>query len=535
MNSQRAARPALGFRRIFKPASRSSIWERYGLTISGCGLPNRSKPAQAHYSALTRAHRFRLALEEAGGLFSRFGQFLAGRSDLLSNEHLIALRSIQLGRNDALSLSSVPEMSGRVGTGEWLRTTPCSELYSATFDDKSVVIEIFPAAKTVLSEQSLSDLDRQLRLLKHSAEASVASPSVLEQFREFLSLGGEVERKRTMLRNLEEIPFHAVSRFPRLVAELQSDRCLAYEQAQGMPLSEALSSETEGAAALDSWSESRLEQPLLFSFLDADASVDNYLLLPGGGIGFRTVPTLVPVPVEWHNELLQYLTAAVSGNSHRAMQMLSRICSGHSSYQTERLLLAHFSALQPELRRHSFPPESVMALENYWRALGRANLNPPLFLHIFHRNLTQLGQGPTVEDAWEAEAPTRDTVSESLWPVLARLLQLRVGDLLRADKGPHRLARSAMVLVASMRQAGLMMEQVRDNDLAFQVEGERRAAREKSRNRRTAAVIRCGLGFVLFLLTLKIAEQTSGTLQIVALSVAAVFAVLVTIEVARIE
>ena len=535
MNSQRAGRPTFSLRRLFAPASRSSIWEKYGLTASRPGGPGRLTPEQARYSALARPNRFRMALEEAGGLFARFGQFLSGRADLLPGEYLAPLRSINLRRNDSLSPSSVPQISSRVVPCEWLRTAPCSEIYSTTFEDKSVVIEIFLAAKALVSEPELQELERQLRLLKRSPEAPVASPQVLEQFREWLGLEGDVERKRTMLRNLQDIPFQAVSRFPQPVAELQSERCLAYEQAKGLSLPEALSGEKEAAAALDAWSESWLEQPLLFSFLDADASIDNYLLLPDGGIGFRTVPALAPVPVEWHNELLQYLTAAVAGNSHRAMQMLSRICSGHSPYQVERLLIERLSALQPELRTRNFPPESVMALENYWRALGRTDLHPPLFLLLFHRNLTVLGQAPAGPRAAGTEAQPRDIVSESLWPVLARLLQLRVGDILSTDKGPEWLAGSTMAMVAAMRQVGVMMEHVRDNDLAFEVEGEPRGAREEKRNRRIASVIRCGLGLVLFLFSLQLAEQTSGGLQIAAGSAAAVFAVLVAVLVARIE
>ena len=193
-----------------------------------------------------------------------------------------------------------------------------------------------------------------------------------------------------------------------------------------------------------------------------------------------------------------------------------------------------------------------MTLENYWRALGRTELQPPLFLQLFHRNLTVLGRGSASpgEAGTEAASPRdvssdippdipsdipRDVVSESLWPVLARLLQFRVGDVLSTDKGPEWLAGSAMLLLSAMRQVGVMMEQVRDNDLAFEMEGEPRGAREEKRNRRTASVIRCGLGLVLFLFSLEMAEHTSGMLQIAAGSAAAVFAVLVAFLVARIE
>jgi hypothetical protein len=176
-----------------------------------------------------------------------------------------------------------------------------------------------------------------------------------------------------------------------------------------------------------------------------------------------------------------------------------------------------------------------MALENYWRALGRTSLDPPLFLHLFQRNLTILGQTPAEPNA-VAEAPQRrDIVSESLWPVLARLLQFRAGDILSTDKGPEWLVGSAILLASAMRQMGVMMERVRDNDLAFEVETQFCCTPEKRRNRRTASVIRCCLGLMLFLFFLEITQQTRGPAQIAAGSAAAVLAILVSIMVARID
>jgi hypothetical protein len=537
LNPPRAGRSLFSLRRMLAPVSHSTVWEKYALGGPPSAALRRLTPEQTRYSALPRPNRFRLALEEAGGLFTLFGQFLSGRADLLPSDYLGPLRSIRVRRNESLSPTSVPEIRDRIVQGEWLRTAPCSEIYAATFQERPVVTEIFLPAEAVGSEPEFQQLERQLRLLKHSVEAAIGSPLVLGQFREWLALEADVERKRTMLRNLQDIPFPCVSRFPRLVPELQSARCLAYERVEGSSLAEALSSETEAAAALDRWSESWLEHPLLFSLLDADATVENYLLLPDGGVGFRTLPALAPVPVEWHNELLQYLTAAVAGNSHRAMQMLSRICSGHNPYRVERLLLERLSALQPELRAHGAPPDSVVALENYWRVLNQTSLRPPLFLQLFHRNLSMLGQvSPAPSDAGVQPAtPPRDVVSESLWPVLARLLQFRVGDILSTDKGQEWLAGSALLLLTALRQVGVMLEQVRDNDLAFELEGDPHEGREEKRNRRVASVIRSGGILVLFLFSLEMAQRTSGMLQIAAGSAAVLCAALVAILVARLD
>src|SRR5258708_3222898 len=98
----------------------------------------------------------------------------------------------------------------------------------------------------------------------------------------------------------------------------------------------------------------------------------------------------VPVPAEWHNELLQYVGSSMAGNTPRALRMLRHISSSGDSYAEEQQLLSQLSSLRPELKINAITPESVTAMENYWRALAGTRLNPPLFLQLFHRNLTLL-------------------------------------------------------------------------------------------------------------------------------------------------
>jgi len=511
------------------PAPVQSIWTKHGLTPAASAAFRKSAASQVRAPSLPRPNRFRLALEESGGLFTLFGQFLSGRADLLPGPYLTLLRTVRIQREELVSPSSLPEIRDRIVQAEWVRSAPCSEVYAATFQDRPIMAEIFLPEAGGYTNSDFRGLAWQLSHLKNSPEASVATPAVLEQFREWLAFQADADRKRTMLRHLEEIPFPCLSRFPRLLSELQSARCLIYERMEGAPLADALADPEGAGRALDRWAESLLEQSLLLSLLDADAQPSNYLLLPDGGVGFRTLPALVPVPVEWHNELLQYLTAAIAGNSHRAMQMLARICAGANPYAVEQMLLEKLSALQPELRIQSMAPDSVVALENYWRALGRTSLKPPLFLHLFQRNLSVLGQSVP------PETPQADLISESLWPVLGRLLQFRLGDALSAEKGQEWLASLGLLFLTGVRQAGIVLEQVRDNDLALEIESEPEDGRSAKRNRRVAAVIHSGIGLVLFLFSLRMALQSSGSLQLAATAAAGVCAVAIFILVARIE
>ncbi|MBI3934229.1 MAG: hypothetical protein HY316_06025 [Acidobacteria bacterium] len=504
-----------------------SPWDKYGLTASAA--TRKSAASQGRTPSLPRPNRFRLALEESGGLFTLFGQFLSGRADLLPGPYLALLRTVRIQREEMTSPSSLPEIRDRIVQAEWVRSAPCSEVYAATFQDRPIMAEVFLPEAGGYTNSDFHGLERQLSLLKNSPEASVATPAVLEQFREWLAFQADVDRKRGMLRNLADIPFPCVSRFPRVIPDLQSTRCLVYERMEGSPLPEALEDAARSGHALDLWAECLLEQSLLLSFLDADAQPSNYLLLPDGGVGFRTLPALVPVPVEWHGELLQYLTSAIAGNSHRAMQMLSRICAGANPYAVERMLLERLSALQPELRIQSVAPASVVTLQNYWRALGQTSLKPPLFLHLFQRNLSVLGQ------AAPPQTPQSDVISESLWPVLGRLLQFRIGDVLSSDKSQEWLANSGLFLLTAVRQVAVLLEHVRDNDLALEIESSPEDGRERRRNRRVASVIHSGIGLVLFLFSLRMAQQSSGSLQMAATTAAALCAVAVFILVARID
>jgi hypothetical protein len=209
--------------------------------------------------------------------------------------------------------------------------------------------------------------------------------------------------------------------------------------------------------------------------------------------------------------------------------MLSRICAGANPYRVEQMLLERLSALQPELRIQSVAPESVVALENYWRALGQASLKTPLFLHLFQRNLSLLGQ------LVPADGPPPDIISESLWPVLGRLLQFRLGDIFSTEKGQEWLAGSGLLLLSAVRQSVVMLEQVRDNDLALEMERDPDDAREAKSNRRAASIIHSGIALVLFLFSLRMAAQSSGTLQGASIAAAAIAAVAVFILVGRIE
>ncbi|MBF8305377.1 MAG: hypothetical protein HW398_565 [Acidobacteria bacterium] len=298
---------------------------------------------------------------------------------------------------------------------------------------------------------------------------------------------------------------------------------------EGAPLVEA-GGRGVSESGLHVWSESLIEQSLLLSLVDAEAQPENYVLLPDGGLGFRALPALVSVPVEWHYELLQYVTSAAAGNTTRALQMLARMSGSENPYGTEQLLLEKLSALQPELKINMVTPESVVALENYWRALARTPWKPPLFLELLQRSLAVLGQSA------ESAPPSSDVVAEALWPVLGRILQFRIGDILSTEKGQEWLVSSGLLAMSAVRQVAITMEQVRDNDLALVLDRQEAEDPNGGRNRSIASLIGSAIALVSFLFFLQLAFHAGGgALGLLAGAAAAVAAAALSVLLSRIE
>ncbi len=522
-------RPGRAAQQVPGRVSPMAVWRKYGLLTQRFTGARTGEP---QFAALPRETRFRLALEERGGTLAWFGQFLAGRADLLPSAYLRELNKIR-PEKEAVALPTVdPELAGRISEAHPPRAEVGREVYTAAFQGRRVVVEVYRhGAYEASITRALDEMEREIRSLSDGPEGKIAKPRVLDHFREWLLLQGDIERKRSILENLEQHPSSSLCRYPRLVPELQSARCLVYESTDGTPLSlEAGPSAKSNRGGLRLVAEGLLDQSLFLSLVDSEMHLENYLALPDGRLGFRTVPSLAPVPVEWNYELLQYVACSVAGNSPRAIHMLSRISSNTDPYAGEQSLVRELSGLQPELKINQVTPESVTALENYWRALANTKMAAPLFLELFHRQWTLLGQ-------YNGDiAPTSDLVAESLWPVVARILRLRFSEALSLEKGQEWASSAGLLFLGAARQVEMTLEQVRDNDLAMVVERQDHAGGESRLNRRTLALVRSGVALAVFLPALQLAlSSREGMLQFAAGMTAVVAAVALSIFIARIE
>ncbi len=522
-------RPGHAAQRVPGKVSPMAVWRKYGLLTQRFTGARTGDP---RFAALPRETRFRLALEERGGTLAWFGQFLAGRADLLPSAYLRELNKIR-PRTEAGALPGIDrELAGRISDAQPLRSEVGREVYTAGFQGRRVVAEVYEGGAYESSiTRALDGMEREIHPLSGGPEGKIARPRVLEHFREWLLLQGDIERKRSILTNLEQHPSSSVCRYPRIVQELQSPRCLVYESTDGIPLSlESGPSAKSDHGGLRLVAEGLMDQSLFLSLVDSELHLENYLALPEGRLGFSSVPALAPVPVEWNYELLQYMACSVAGNSPRAIHMLSRISSNTDPYAGEQDLMRELSGLQPELKVNQVTPESVTALENYWRALANTKMIAPLFLELFHRQWTLLGQYNGDID------PTSDLVAESLWPVVARILRLRFSEILSLEKGREWASSAGLLFLGAARQVEMTLEQVRDNDLAMVVERQDYSGGERRLNRRTLSLVRSGVALAVFLPALQLAlSSREGMLQFAAGMTAIVAAVALSIFIARIE
>jgi hypothetical protein len=500
-----------------------AVWEKYGLLsprFSG------AKAGDPRLSSLARETRFRMALEEGGGLLPLFGRYLAGRADLLPSPHLRELTRIRVSRaSDARSVVEL-ELGERVTDLQSVDTGAEWGACRGSFEGKAVVVEVYQTDESV-REKAFKKLRREVRALSKQVEAKIAGAAVLDHFHEWLLLQGDIGRKRRLLENLAQIPSASICRYPRLVPELQSPACLVYDAMAGTPLD---LDDSPGERNLRLLVEGLLDQSLFLSVVDADAGFKSYVALPDGHLGFTLVPSLAPVPLEWNYELLQYMACTVAGNSPRALQMLSRISSNTDPYAGEQHLMRELSGLQPELKINLITPESVTALENYWRALSNTRMRPPLFLELFHRQWTLIGQFNG------DNAPSRDLVAEALWPVMSRILQLRMSGIMSVDQMQEWIGSSGLLALGATRQFGMALEQLRDDDLAVLTDHQEYDRRDARLNRRTMSLIRSGVVLGVFLLALQLTlSSRGGILQIAAGLAAVAAAAALSVFIARIE
>jgi len=452
--------------RLASGQSPGAVFQRTGLRVRRLWPHPR---AARRVRDLSTAARFRTALEELGGLYATFGQFLAWRADLLRPDYLAVLRRIRVeippvpradfvrALCDGLGLAGERLAAGLEDGPLWSTLGRCA--YRSTWAGQAVVVQL---SRPPVGKGEYRRFERGVRTLREPGIAGALAPGVLRQFEMWLRITDSTSRERSYLETLAGFPQRVVLKYPRPIPELCTTNVLCWPWVDGEPLSRQVGSGS--AETVRMLAEGMLEQTCLISVVDADLDLESIVLAKDGQLALRRANRLVAIPAAMARTLLKYISSVLTGNSPYANRQLVRLVMGYVSSPVESRLFDELSNLEPELKINLRFPPSVGAFESNWRAIARIAHNRPLYLDVLHRNLISVGY-LDAETAPAGESP--DLVAEAQWPVLGKLLRARLGELTTREVASQWLLGSGLLFLESLRQSVRLADSVRDNDLAL--------------------------------------------------------------------
>jgi len=455
-----------------------------------------------------------------------FAEFLRWRADLLPSDILLLLADVaaeswRLSRDEAAAL--VRAEFGEAGSvlaatlgaeACWAGSLRCA--FRARHTDREIVLQF---TRPPIAPDEFATMERGLAAFREDESfGHVFTKPVFQQFRDWVAVGASAKRECRMLEAVGHFEAGSVTEFPKPIPAFCSDRVLALEWIEGEPLTGLVGSGRK--QALEKWIESLLEQMCLFSAIDSDFGTDRAVLTPAGKIGLRYSSRFITVPPVHLRGVLKYLSAAFSGNMPAAAHVLLKM--GGREGSDDRSMLDALAAVQPDLKVNMYFAASGSLLENQWRALAQLNPIRPLFVDCLHRNL--IGAGfvaalrPDVEDSG-------DLLEQAHWPVLGRLIRIRMSELLTREAASDWLMGAGLLMVEGFRQVNRIAEDFRDEDVSVRVNvaGSGASAGDSTADRSAALFIVGGFLLAFLLLCLRWAAASSGA-SAIALPIAGAFA-----------
>lgn len=515
-----------------KPAT---VFSQKGFRVRRWWAPG---PSPQH-QALSRGARLRAALEELGGLYVAFGQFLSWRADLLALDYISALAGLRApgpvqDRSDFTSVlvQELGVKGERICSAlddEPCWNTPWRVAYRTSYEGRALVVQV---AARPIPERAWSEFENGIRQLRDPAVRQLTSPAVLAEFREWAHLARDVARERDYLAALGNQPGGTLIEYPRPIAELSGGRVLCWEWVDGEPLSALV--RRNSIAAVGKLAEGLLEQFCILAVVNAEMDADAYVIKGDGKIALRRAHRMLAIPPPLARLVLRYITAVLANDDAMAADLLLRIAGRGIPLADSKALFDALAALQPELKVKLRFPASGKRFEAYWRAISDLTSRLPSFFNQMNRNLAAVSYWNAQAVAGRADAP--DCLADAQWPVLGRLLNARLRGLLTRETATEWAVGSGLLFFESMRQAARVADGVRDKELSlgfdFVVTG---GAGGGETARITRSLIIAAMLTVVFVLSLLAGARSAGAVSwalfaVAVLSGCALFATLVRLD-----
>jgi len=483
-------------------------FQKFGLRSLGIW---RGAAVEAAYSDLSEPARFRSALEELGGLYAAFGQFLMWRADLLRTDYLGRLRHIKIPVPPIPASDAARTLSGELGANgdalaQLLEREPCWNTlarcaYRAQYQGRTMVVQL---ARDPVPDSAFESFEAGLRLIEDERAREAIDPATLARFREWMRLSDSPMRERAYLDALQSIREKTLAQYPVLIPELSSEKVLCFEWVEGESVASLIAKGSP--LAVQRVAECVLEQFCTIAAVDGDFDPDSMALTPSGRLAVRRTNRMVAIPPSLTHAGLKYISSVLAANAPAAAHMLAKLSAGVAT-NLEARLLDELSNLEPELKVNLQFPPSAAIFEGNWRALTRTGVEKPLFLDIMHRNLIAVGY-------WNAEtsappAPASDFIADAQWPVLGRMLRTRLGEMASRETASDWFIGSGLLFFESLRQMNRLAEGLRENDLSLSVDLQRDEDSPKAHQRIRLGIL-IGMLLVVFLACVRFAAAAEG-------------------------
>ena len=357
--------------------------------------------------------------------------------------------------------------------------------YLSWYQGQVVVVQV---AREPVAEAELNDFEAGIASLGHPDLRHLRSAGVLKDFRQWLRQGDSTARERSYLEVLGRSRGSTLVDYPTLIPEISTNRILCWPWVEGEPVSAMIRRGTVNAVTRVA--EAVLEQYFSLAIVDADLRLDSIVMPTGANrLAIRQIGRPLSVPPPAVNTGMKYLAAVLEGNASMTVQTLLTMAVGQSTADLETELLNLMSGIEPELKVHAWYPGSAAAVESNWRALGRLHVTRrrPLYLDCFHRNLIAVGYW--TGDAVSAGGIAVDTIADAQWPVLERVLKINSSQFLEPGTLKEWSVGLGLFTFGAMREANRLAEELRDNNLTWEVKSSEPDLHQKERNRQSFRIV----------------------------------------------